>query len=627
MNPDYERGKLFSRRAMIVGSGQFALFSALMARMYYLQVVEAEKYATLADENRINLRLVPPPRGRILDRTGVPIAANVQSYRVVIVSERTIDVRQTMAALASIIPLSDHEQDRILREVRRKRGFVPTTIRENLSWEEVSRIEVNAPDLPGVIIEVGRIRYYPYSEAAAHVLGYVAAVSEAEQKGDPLLKLPDFRIGKNGIEKTYDLALRGKAGSSQIEVNAHGRNIRELSRTDSTPGLDLTLSLDIGLQHFVFERLAGQSAVAVVLDAHGGQLVALASAPSFDPAEFHDGIAMRTWREWIADPKKPLINKAIAGQYAPGSVFKMCVALAALEAGVITPEHTVFCRGVVQLGTSSFHCWKAGGHGTMDLRNGIKQSCDVFFYDVARRVGIDRIAGMARRLGLGQPVGIDISGEKPGFIPTKDWKRATLGVPWQEGETLVAGIGQGFILTTPLQLAVMTARIANGGKAVVPHVAQEIPGPDGMEPRPQATFESLGIKTAHLDFIRDAMNAVVNEPGGTAGRSRLREPGLSMAGKTGTAQVRRISREERLRGVIKNEDLPWDRRDHALFVAFGPVETPRYAVAVVVEHGGGGSRAAAPVARDIMREALLRDPLRQPAGDVAETPAVPGRKG
>lgn len=622
MNPDYERAGVFSRRALILGGGKAVLLSTLVARMYYLQVVEAKKYATLSDENRINLRLLSPPRGRILDRFGVPLADNRQSYRVDIIAERASDVSRTLAALESILPLSPHEQKRILRTIRRKRGFVPVNIRENLSWDDVSRIAVNAPDLPGILIQEGRSRDYPFGSAAAHLVGYVGAVSSAEETGDPLLRMPDFRIGKSGVERVYDLMLRGKPGSRQVEVNAHGRSIKELSRKEPTPGKDLALTIDMGLQKFLATRLGKESATAIVIDTRGGEIMALASSPSFRPAAFQDGLDRLTWRTWREDRGKPLIDKATSGQYPPGSVFKMCVALAALEAGVITPDHQVTCRGYVDLGSSRFYGWKRGGHGVVDLRDGIKKSCDIYFYDVARRVGVDRIAAMARRLGFGNVTGIDLTSEKPGFIPTAAWKLATLGVPWQEGETLITGIGQGYVLTTPIQLAVYMARLASGGMAVTPHIARDVMSGDGLRPRPASKFKSLGLAKKNVALVLDAMNAVVNEAGGTARRARLPDTDLRMGGKTGTAQVRRITRAERARGVRKNKDRPWKYRDHALFVGFAPVSDPRYAVAVVVEHGGSGSRAAGPIARDVMAETLKRNPVKAQGSDVADKTPV-----
>lgn len=610
MRHDADQQKLFNRRTALLGGGKLLLLSALAGRMYYLQVLEADRYRTLADENRINLRLLPPPRGRIVDRFGVPLADNQQNYRVVLISEQTPALESTLDALGAIIDIGENERRRVVRETQRKRSWVPVTVRENLSWEEVARIEVNAPDLPGVLIDVGQSRDYPHGPTTAHVLGYVAAVNEEEANGDRLLLLPGFRIGKNGIEKTFDLSLRGKGGSSQVEVNAFGRMIRELSRQEGQPGAELRLSLDYAVQKLVAERLPEESASAVVMDIHSGEVLAMASTPTFDPNAFNRGLTPVEWRSLSNNPRAPLINKAIAGQYAPGSTFKLIVALAALEAGVVDPDNSFFCNGSLRLGNARFHCWKRGGHGHVKLRDGIKWSCDVYFYEVAKRTGVDRIAAMARRLGLGQALIEDLPGEQAGLVPTRDWKRAVIGTPWQGGETLVSGIGQGYLLTTPLQLAVMTARIANGGYAVVPRLAAAPPAEREPGQLPPDTFPSLDLNPEHLALIRDAMDAVVNEPRGTARGSRIDVPGHEMAGKTGTSQVRRITKAERAAGVIRNEDLPWERRDHALFVAYAPVEAPRFAVSVVVEHGGGGSTAAAPVASDILRFVQERyDPI------------------
>ncbi len=620
MHWDNDRVKLFTRRAAILGGVQMALMGSLVGRMYYLQVLQADRYRMLADENRINLRLLPPPRGRILDRLGSPLAVNSQNYRVLVVREQTPDLAATLDALGRIIPLSQAERERIVREARRRRSFVPVTVRENLSWREVARIEVNAPDLPGVTIDVGQSRYYPHGEVAAHVLGYVAAVSEDDLTGDPVLELPGFRIGKSGIEKVYDLNLRGKAGNTQLEVNALGRIIRELSRQEGEPGADVTLTVDIELQRFVIERLDADSGAAVVMDVHTGEVIAMASNPSFDPNAFNRGLSADEWRGLTSNLRSPLINKAVGGHYAPGSTFKMMVALAALESGVVEPQQRFFCKGYVDLGTSRFHCWKKHGHGWMDMRNGIKQSCDVYFYELAKRVAIDRIGAMARRFGLGSKVGVDTSGERPGLIPTRDWKRGATGVAWQPGETLVAGIGQGYVLTTPMQLATMTARLVNGGIAVTPTLTRRL---DGVPPAARE-FASIGVSEPSLRMIRGAMDAVTNERRGTAYRARIKEAGMEMGGKTGTSQVRRITKAERERGIKKNEELPWQERDHALFVGYAPTEAPRYAVAVVVEHGGGGSKAAAPIARDVLIETQRRDPARN---RVAPRLAEGGRTG
>lgn len=620
MYKDSTRFKSFSRRVAFLGGGKVLLLSLLAGRMYQLQVVESDKYKTLADENRINLRLLPPPRGTIVDRYGRELAVNQENYRVTLVAEQVRDIDTMLDTLSGIISLEDYERQRILREVRRRRGFVPVTVRENLDWRDVSRIEVNAPDLPGLSIEVGQSRQYPFAEDFAHVLGYVSAVSEKETTGDPLLELPGFKIGKNGVERVFDLNLRGKAGNTQVEVNAVGRVIRELSRQEGQPGADLRLTIDRDLQKLSADRLKEEkSASAVVMDIRNGDVLALSSVPGYDPNEFVTGLSSKSWRRLINDPYAPLTNKAISGLYAPGSTFKMVVALAALEARIVAPDHRVFCRGHTQLGNARFHCWKRHGHGWQDMYDAHQNSCDVYFYDIAKRIGIDRIAEMAKRLGLGTKTGIDLPSEKGGVIPTRAWKKALIGTPWQQGETLISGIGQGFILTTPLQLAVMTARIANGGRAVVPRLIRPA-AEDGTDVEPE--FKDLGISRRSLDVVREGMNRVTNVRRGTAYRARISEEGMEMSGKTGTAQVRRISKAERETRVLKNHERPWRERDHALFVGFAPSDNPRYAAAVVVEHGGGGSKVAAPIARDLLLETQKRDPAhRRTAPAAARAPA------
>ena len=608
MHRDSDRHKLFSRRMAMLAGGKFALLSVLGARLYYLQVVESDRYKTLADENRINFRLLPPPRGRIIDRNGLVIADNAQNYRVLMVKENTPSAEATLDVLSTIMPISENDRARVIRDMQRNKIFVPVTVRENLAWEQVAQIEVNTPDLPGVLIDVGQSRNYPFGDDFAHVLGYVAPVSEEDTTGDPLLELPGFRIGKAGLEKVHDLALRGTGGNSQVEVNAYGRVIRELSRQEGESGSSVQLTIDRELQRFTAERLADESASVAVIDIHNGEVLSLVSSPSFDPNRFNHGLTGAEWRELVSNPRTPLINKVIQGQYAPGSTFKMVVALAALERGIITPDTEFFCSGSMTLGNAKFHCWKKHGHGTMDCHSAIMQSCDVYFYEVAKRVGIERIGAMARKLGLGEELGIDLPGESSGLVPSDAWKRGAIGAPWQKGETVILGIGQGYILTTPLQLAVMTARMANGGRAIKPHLTRAVVGADGKAAGPATGAEpdALDIDPKNLMLVRDAMSAVVNDPYGTARRSRLELPGVQMAGKTGTVQVRRISKAERDTRVLKNEELPWEQRDHALFVAFAPVDKPRFALSVVVEHGGSGSRAAAPIARDIMTETLRR---------------------
>jgi penicillin-binding protein 2 len=607
MQPEKLRVKAFGRRAAVLAGAKIALLGGLCGRLYYLQVLESKRYQMLADENRINLRLLAPPRGHIVDRHGAPLAVNVQNYRVVMVPEQALDVQETLERLNTIINVSEYDRRRVLREARRRRAFVPITVRENLRWEEVSRIEVNAPDLPGISIDVGQSRHYPNGDIAAHVMGYVAAVSEKDQTGDPLLELPGFRIGKNGVERQYDLALRGTAGNSQVEVNAIGRVIKELERAEGRPGRRVVLTLDADLQRFVTERLSShRRAASVVIDVRSGEVLSMVSVPSFDPNGFNEGLDAKTWRSLIENPDTPLSNKAISGQYAPGSTFKPAVMLAALENG-ISPDHSVFCSGFMELGDQRFHCWHKHGHGLVNMVDAMRESCDVYFYELALKLGVDRIAAVSRQLGLGTLLDIDLPGESAGLIPTRAWKREQYGKPWLKGETLVAAIGQGYVLTTPLQLAVMTARAVNGGYAVLPRLTRETID-DGNDLIDVAEFPHTGISKRSRQLLMHALDEAVNHPRGTAYQSRLTETGHAIGGKTGTAQVRRITMVERESesGVRKNREKPWRERDHSLFVGYAPVDRPVYAVSVVVEHGGGGSKTAAPIARDILREAQRR---------------------
>jgi penicillin-binding protein 2 len=629
MKRETQRQKLLTRRAAILAAGQISLFAVLGGRMYQLQVLDADRYTVLADENRMSLRLLAPLRGRILDRFGIALADNRHSYHLVIVAEQAGDVAATLDTLGALIEVGETDRHRVLRDIRRKHPFVPVVVRANLSWDEMARVEVATPELPGVSIEQGVTRHYPFGETSAHVVGYVAAVSEPELTGDPLLELPDLRIGKSGVEKSQDTELRGTAGTSQVEVNAFGRVVRELARVPSKPGQDIVISLDMALQDFVTRRCSSEQSVSsVLLDVVTGDVLALVSSPSFDPAPFANGLTPAVWQELSNDPRKPLSNKVVAGVYPPGSTFKPVVATAALTAGVMTPETPVTCPGYLTLGNATFHCWRHGGHGTLRLRDAIKKSCDVFFYETARRVGIDRLAAMARRFGFGDVLGLDIPGERSGLIPSREWKLATTGTAWQQGETLIAGIGQGSVLATPLHIATMVARLVTG-RAVSPRLVRAAGlMPSGGDPAPP-DFPPLGVNPHALALVLDGMNAVVNEPGGTAYAARITEPGFAMGGKSGTSQVRHISVYEHGHGVRKSNQLPWKDRDHALFVAFAPVGAPRYVCATVVEHGGasggGGSAVAAPICRDILLEAQRRDPARHvPGGDAVAQLIAPG---
>ncbi len=592
-----------TRRGLFVLGGQLAFAGVLGWRMRQLQIQQAEEFLLLAEENRINIRLIPPARGLMFDRNGKPVAENKQNYRIVMIRERARDPEAVLRKLAKIVPLTEKRIERVLRDVSQRPGFVPVSVIDHLTWEQISQVAANAPVLPGLVPEVGLSRHYPARSDFAHIVGYVGPVSDYDlantNDADPLLQIPRFQIGKSGMEKSLEGNLRGSAGTSRIEINSLGRVMRELGRVDGVEGADIQLTTDLDLQNYTNRRLFGESAAVCVIDTQNGDVMALASSPSFDPNSFVLGISGSEYTALNTNEYRPLYNKAVSGAYPPGSTFKMVVALAALEAGLLDPSETFWCPGHLQLGRRRFHCWRRGGHGHVNLRESLKFSCDVYYYETARRVGIDAITDMARRLGLGVKHDLPMPAISEGLTPTRAWKQAIHDEQWLVGDTFNAGIGQGFVLASPLQLAVMSARIASG-KVIIPRLIRSIDG----KPVPTPMPEDLGIRQSSLDMVRGGMYAVTNERRGTGNRSRIVSEGMLMSGKTGTSQVRQITAAERAAGVTRNEDLPWNRRDHALFVAFAPHDNPRYAISVVVEHGGGGSKAAAPIARDVMLQAL-----------------------
>jgi penicillin-binding protein 2 len=599
---------VFTRRALLLGAGQIGIAGVLAARLYQVQVEEGARYATLAESNRISARLIAPPRGRILDRFGSVVAGNKLNWRALLMVEETADVGDTLEAFNRVLPLADHERARIDREMHRRRRFIPLVVREFLTWDEMAAIEVNAPDLPGILVDVGTSRLYPEGPTLAHVVGYVAPPSEADMGEDPLLALPGIRVGRAGVEKFHDLKLRGRAGAVQMEVNAVGRVIRELDRQEGTPGQELGLTIDVALQEQVLARLGDQSASAVVMDCRNGEVLAMTTTPSFDPSLFNSGVSQAQWVEWTNNRRAPLINKATAGVYPPGSTFKMAVAMAGLENKVIGPGDRIVCPGYLDVGDTRFHCWSKYGHGALDVKGGLKNSCDVFFFELARRVGIDRIAAMANRFGIGVDLDIELPGARKGLMPTREWRMAQ-GHPWGIGDTVNCGIGQGYVEVTPLALCTYVSRVATG-RAVQPHLTRTLAGVAQPGAMPD-DWPAMNLSERHLQLCREGMYAVVNEPGGTAPLARLNMPGMQLAGKTGSSQVRHVSRELRESGHFKSENLPWEYRPHALFVAFAPYDAPRYAVSLVIEHGNAGAAAAAPLARDIMVDVLTRDPVNR----------------
>jgi penicillin-binding protein 2 len=595
-----ESARRVNRRALLMGGAMTAFVAVLGGRMRYLQVDQAEKYQLLAEENRINIRLIPPSRGQILDRNGVLIAGNEQNYRVVITREDAGDVEQVLHRLQALIPLSDEDVTEVVAEAKAVSPFVPITVADRLQWEEFSKIAVNGPTLPGVTPEVGLSRVYPLDRDFAHVVGYVGPVSERDlaelENPDPLLQIPKFQIGKIGVERWVEDTLRGKAGQKRIEVNHVGRVMRELDRVEGQPGDDIRLTIDAGIQNFAQVRLGEESAAAVAMDVQTGDILAIASAPSFDPNLFVRGISTRDYTALTENDHTPLANKTVQGAYPPGSTFKMVTALAAMAAGVADEKRTIRCPGYIEFGDRRFRCWNHGGHGAVNLSRALMESCDVYFYELAQEVGIDNIAAMGRKLGLGERPDLPMSAIGAGIMPDKAWKQEKYKEDWRVGDTINASIGQGYVLTTPLQLALMTARIASG-TAVKPRLLHRV----GNQTMPIEPPAALDIDPAHLNAVRGGMFDVMNAERGTAKRSRIVDETMLMAGKTGTAQVRNYNQGE---AVAANESLPWRLRDHALFVCYAPYDNPRYAVSIVVEHGGGGSLAAAPIGRDILLRCL-----------------------
>ena len=602
-----DSARLVTRRALVVGGLQASVVAALAWRMQSLQIDQADQFLLLSDENRINIRLIPPARGMIFDVKGVPLAENEQNYRIVIVREDAGDVEEVLRRLTALIPLDPDQIARALEEMERRSAFVPVTIIDRVPWEDVAKVTVNAPALPGITAEVGLSRRYPLGSDMAHVVGYVGPVSDYDlsqlEDPDPLLQIPKFQIGKTGVELKLDADLRGSAGTKRIEVNSVGRVMRELDRQEGLSGADIQLSIDSRLQSYCEARLEGESAAAVVIDCATGDLRAVASAPGFDPNLFVRGISVADWTGLNEDVYRPLAAKAVQGTYPPGSTFKLVTGLAAMEGGFLDPEETVYCSGSTEVSGTRFHCWKGSGHGNINLNDSLKQSCDCYYYEMAQRVGIDLMAEMARKLGLGIKHDVPLSAVAAGLAPDKAWKAETRGEEWRIGDTINASIGQGYVLASPLQLAIMVARVATG-RNVTPRLIHKI---DGVE-QPSGAGDSLGLNENFLRRVRAGMYDVSNNQRGTAYGARIVAEGMQMAGKTGTSQVRRITAEERARGVTSNADLPWDRRDHALWVNFAPYDNPRFAVCVVVEHGGGGSAVAAPIGRDITLQALYDGP-------------------
>ena len=566
----------FSRRAFALGAAQAVFGLALAGRMGWLAIVQNEQYTLKSESNRVNMTLVPPRRGWIVDRNGAPIANNRTDFRVDIIPDRLENKEQVLGLLRDILKLPPEEMERIATDLKHAAGFQPVQVAENLDWERFAAVSVRIPELPGVAPTRGFSRSYPAGAAVAHLTGYVGAASaeQFKQTRDPLMVTPGFKLGKDGLEKTLEATLRGVAGQKRVEVTARGKLVAELATKPDEPGKNARLTIDIGLQDYAARRLGTQSGSVVVMDCHTGEMLAMVSMPAYDPNSFSDGISHLEWKMLSDNDHIPLMNKVLQGLYPPGSTVKPMNALALLEAGV-SPDQRVNCTGALRVGTGVFHCHKRNGHGALDMKTAVMQSCDIYFYEMVRRLGYDNIAPTARSLGLGQKFELPFGSQRFGTMPDTAWKLRKYKTGWTVADSLNASIGQGYVLANPLQLAVMAARLASG-RAVQPSILA-----DHVHRNPPP----LSVSPDHLQLVRNAMYGVVNE-GGTGGAARLLVPGVTLAAKTGTAQVRRISMAERGSGVLKNAALPFKLRDHALFVCFAPADAPRYAAAVVLEHGG-----------------------------------------
>jgi len=586
--------KAFTRRTFILSSVQASLGAIVLCRLYYLQMIEGKKYFSLSEENRLSLRLLVPKRGIIVDHFGTPLASNKKKFRLVFIPENIKNITASLENLKKIISEPDISWEDISKKAKRSLSFYPIVIKKNLSWEEVSLIELSLYKMPGVFVEEHWVRNYNFPASMSHILGYVSKPSQIslKKKNAAYLNHPDIRVGKSGIEKIYNSDIKGKPGSRTVEVNARGRLIREVRSSPAVAGAKLQTTLDVALQEKIQKLLEPyKSGAAVVLDIKTGATRALVSTPSFDSNIFTSGIHSVAWRNLTKNEYRPLVNKAIQGQYAPASTFKIVSALAALKHGIVTPNTTFNCPGYIKIGNRKFHCWKKHGHGVVNLNKALKQSCDVYFYEIGKKLDIDKLAEVSRSLGLGQKTGIDLPGEQSALVPTKQWKKRVKKQPWYFGETIISAIGQGYTLTTPLQLAVMMARLISK-KKISPYIV----APSLVD------FPVISdIDDRASSMIQKALSDAVNTPEGTSWRHRLPWNDWKMAGKTGTAQVRRITLEERNMGVFKNTSLPWKYRDHALFLGFAPVHDPQFAVSVIVEHTGFGSTYAAPIAKEIMK--------------------------
>ncbi len=623
------KSKLINRRMFLLTVSKAIVVVGVLGRLISLQINESSKYKTLSDKNRFREWKLAPERGIIKDYFNIEIASNKQVYQIHLIPENTQSIEGVFFRLKTILNISDKKIFSLKKKIAKQKPWEPIIVSDNLNWSEFSRINLFLHELQGVepIVSVARV----YNDSSsAHVLGYVSQISAKDLKNKEYLKdlsIPGMAVGKVGLERRLDKDIIGQVGFQRYEVNAYGKRIKQIKVDPGKAGKSFKTTLDLEVQKYTAEILKDKAASVCVMDIYNGDIISLVSSPLFDPNAFVHGVERGYWNSLIKNEKKPLINKAISGLYPPGSTIKTIVALSALENKIIRPLDTVRCKGKIELFGEKFHCWKKEGHGVMNLRTGIKRSCDVYFYEVARRLGVDRLSETAKKFGLGKKVLNNFSEEKSGVVPNTTWKKKYIGQNWYLGETLHSGIGQGYFQSTPLQLCLMTAQIANGGFEIKPRILfdktkdnlkaylnfkNENPG----QPLPTDLLVSnfdlkpLFKNQENINIIKDAMYSSSNEPGGTSYRSRLEDKRFTFAGKTGSSQIKRFTEAQR-EAEVKQEQLEYKNRDHALFIAFAPVSDPRYAISVVVEHGGTGSKAAAPIAKKVIKKVLERHSLRQ----------------
>ena len=632
-----------NRRMFIIGAAKFIVFTGIIARLFSLQITENKKYLTLSDKNRLREWKLPPIRGEFLDYFGKIIAGNLEVYQLHIIPEEVEDFKYLMVRLKEILLINNHEFNKIIKRKNSQKSWETLIISKNLTWEQFAKVNYYLHDLIGVKPVLSISRNYPFNENYTHVLGYVSEASQNDMLNNEIIKnkhVPGLKVGKTGLEKTFENKLIGTNGVQRYEVNAYGKRISQLDHTDGINGETIKLTIDTEIQKLCNELLKGVAGSISVMDIYTGEIVAMQSSPSFNPNLFLFGINQDDWQLIRNNPLKPLVNKTLTGLYSPGSTFKPIVALSALENGIVDENFKVNCTGKIEMYGQTYHCWKKKGHGVVDLKNAMKQSCDTYFYEIARKLGVDRLRETSIKFGLGEKVlNKTFDNEKKGLIPDTKWKKNNLGKGWVIGETLITGIGQGYTQTTPLQLCLMTAQLANGGFKIFPKIifdennktAEEIKSIieknyknlEGKNNKLEETsrlfdffnkkeHERLFDNSKNIKLVREAMFASTNEVRGTSYSSRIEDPKYQFAGKTGTSQVKRITLLDRELD-LKTLEIPYNERDHALYIAFGPYKNPRYALSIVIEHGGSGSSAAAPIAKKLFKLIIDRHELREQA--------------